>query len=157
MWAPRDEFHFAWKKMTGDFILQARVELVGTRRRPPPQAGLDRAQRAGRGLALRRRAVHGDGLTSLQFRKTKGAATEQVTSRDHRRRRRPARAQGQHLHHVRRALRRPVHGEHGRRSRSGRRGLRGLFLCSHNPDVVEKAVFRDVRSSAGQGRLRSLP
>ena len=21
----------------------------------------------------------------------------------------------------------------------------GLFLCSHNPDVVEKAVFRDVR------------
>ena len=29
MWARRDEFHFAWKRMTGDFILQARVELLG--------------------------------------------------------------------------------------------------------------------------------
>jgi hypothetical protein len=29
MWAQRDEFHFAWKRMTGDFILQARVELLG--------------------------------------------------------------------------------------------------------------------------------
>src|SRR5258708_3941584 len=29
MWAKRDEFHFAWKHMKGDFILQARVELVG--------------------------------------------------------------------------------------------------------------------------------
>src|SRR6185436_4445466 len=29
MWAARDEFHFAWKKMTGDFILQARVSCWG--------------------------------------------------------------------------------------------------------------------------------
>jgi TolB protein len=29
MWGRRDEFHFAWKLMRGDFILQARVELVG--------------------------------------------------------------------------------------------------------------------------------
>ena len=29
MWAERDEFHFVWKRMTGDFILQARMELVG--------------------------------------------------------------------------------------------------------------------------------
>ena len=28
MWAQRDEFHFVWKKMTGDFILQTRVELI---------------------------------------------------------------------------------------------------------------------------------
>ena len=25
MWGQRDEFHFAWKRMKGDFILQARV------------------------------------------------------------------------------------------------------------------------------------
>ena len=29
MWASRDEFHFLWKKLRGDFILQARVELIG--------------------------------------------------------------------------------------------------------------------------------
>src|SRR5207247_6137889 len=29
MWASRDEFHFLWKRMKGDFILQARVEFIG--------------------------------------------------------------------------------------------------------------------------------
>ena len=29
MWANRDEFHFVWKRMKGNFILQARVELIG--------------------------------------------------------------------------------------------------------------------------------
>ena len=29
MWANRDEFHFLWKRMKGDFILQARVEFIG--------------------------------------------------------------------------------------------------------------------------------
>ena len=34
----------------------------------------------------------------------------------------------------------------------------GLFLCSHNPDVVEKAIFRDVRViRPGEGRLRAVP
>src|SRR5258706_14532564 len=80
MWAARDEFHMAWKKMTGDFILQARVELAGT--------GVDAHRKLGwivrstldADSPYADAAVHGDGLTSLQFRKTKGAATEQVTS-----------------------------------------------------------------------------
>lgn len=29
MWGQRDEFHFVWKRMTGDFILQARVQRLG--------------------------------------------------------------------------------------------------------------------------------
>ncbi|MDP9324581.1 MAG: biopolymer transporter TolR, partial [Acidobacteriota bacterium] len=29
MWAQRDEFQFVWKRMTGDFILQARVQFLG--------------------------------------------------------------------------------------------------------------------------------
>jgi hypothetical protein len=32
MWAQRDEFHFAWRKIKGDFILQARVEFIGAGR-----------------------------------------------------------------------------------------------------------------------------
>ena len=55
MWAQRDEFHFAWKRLSGDFILQARVELLGSGRRPAPQARPHRAQQPGRRRALRRR------------------------------------------------------------------------------------------------------
>jgi len=40
MWAQRDEFHFAWKKLTGDFILQARVALLGTGVDPHRKLGL---------------------------------------------------------------------------------------------------------------------
>ena len=53
--------------------------------------------------------VHGDGLTSLQFRKAAGGVTEQMQSTVDRRRRHSARAQGRTLHHVGRALRRAVH------------------------------------------------
>src|SRR5215207_10883539 len=40
MWAQRDEFHFVWKKMGGDFILQTRVELIGKGVDPHRKAGL---------------------------------------------------------------------------------------------------------------------
>jgi hypothetical protein len=29
LWGNRDEFHYAWRRITGDFILQVRVEFVG--------------------------------------------------------------------------------------------------------------------------------
>src|SRR5690348_7050015 len=29
MWANRDEFQFAWRKLSGDFILQAQIAFVG--------------------------------------------------------------------------------------------------------------------------------
>ena len=29
MWADHDEFHYAWKRMRGDFILTARAEFIG--------------------------------------------------------------------------------------------------------------------------------
>ena len=40
MWAQKDEFHFVWKRMTGDFILQARVELLGQGVNPHRKVGL---------------------------------------------------------------------------------------------------------------------
>ncbi len=77
MWAQRDEFHFVWKRMTGDFILQTRVELIGKGVEPHRKAGL--MIRAGQDAEAPYAdgVIHGDGLTSLQFRRTKGAITEE--------------------------------------------------------------------------------
>ena len=80
MWAARDEFHFVWKRMTGDFILQTRVQFLGK--------GVDAHRKAGLIVRSTLEAdspyvdgiVHGDGLTSLQFRRTKGAITEERPS-----------------------------------------------------------------------------
>jgi TolB protein len=145
MWAKRDEFHFAWKRMKGDFILQARVELVGK--------GVEEHRKLG--FIVRRSldaespyadvAVHGDGLTSLQYRRAAGADTEQVI----------APVTGPDFIQLERkgntyTLSAARFGDPLATSQLSDLALGddvfvGLFLCSHNPDVVERAVFRDVR------------
>src|SRR3954453_3408397 len=40
IWAKRDEFQFAYRKMKGDFIIQAQVEFVGKGVDPHRKAGI---------------------------------------------------------------------------------------------------------------------
>jgi Tol biopolymer transport system component len=145
MWAARDEFHFAWKRMKGDFILQARVELLGAGVDPHRKLGLIMRSGLEADAPYVDAAVHGDGLTSLQFRRTKGAATEQVV----------AAVKGADVVQLERKgntymFSAARHGDPFTVTQVaevalGDEVLAGLFLCSHNPDVMEKAVFRNVR------------
>ena len=145
VWAQRDEFQFVWKRMKGDFILQARVELLG--------AGVDKHRKLGwmvrstldPDAAYADAAVHGDGLTSLQYRRTKGAITEEVRS--------PAggadvvqlQRKGTAYTFSSARFGEPFTTTVLPEIALGDDVYVGLFLCSHNPDVVERAVFRDVR------------
>jgi TolB protein len=145
MWGPRDEFHFVWRRMNGDFILQARVELVGQGVDPHRKLGFIVRSTLDADAPYADAAIHGDGLTSLQFRRAKGAITEQIQS----------------------AVKGPDFVQLERKGNTytmsvarfgdaltatalpdfplGDEVYVGLFLCSHNPRVVEKAIFRDVR------------
>ena len=40
MWTDHDEFHLVWKKITGDFIVQAQVELIGDKGDPHRKSGI---------------------------------------------------------------------------------------------------------------------
>ena len=145
MWAQRDEFHFVWKKMKGDFILQARVELIGKGVDPHRKLGLIVRTSLDADSPYADAAVHGDGLTSLQLRRTKGAITEQVESP----------LKGADVIQLERkgstyVFSAAKYGEPYVPVQVADLALgddvyAGLFLCSHNPDVVERAVFRDVR------------
>jgi dipeptidyl aminopeptidase/acylaminoacyl peptidase len=145
MWAKRDEFHFAWRRLAGDFILQARVELVGKGTDPHRKAGLIVRSTLDDDSPYADAAAHGDGLTSLQYRRTKGAITEQLVSE----------AKGADFLQLERrgnvfTMSVARFGELLTVSRLddlplGDEVYVGLFLCSHNVDVVEKAIFRDVR------------
>ena len=115
MWAQKDEFHFVWKRMTGDFILQARIELLGKGVDPHRKAGLMVRPSQDADAPYVDGVVHGDGLTSLQFRRSKGAITEQVESVGQGRRRHPDRAQGADLHLFGREVRRSLYHLSGRR------------------------------------------
>ena len=79
IWAKRDEFQFAYRKMKGDFIVQAQVEFVGKGTDPHRKAGImARASIDDFDSPYVDGAVHGEGLISLQFRKEKGADTAQT-------------------------------------------------------------------------------
>jgi TolB protein len=145
MWAQRDEFHFVWKRMTGDFILQTRVELIGKGVDPHRKAGL--MNRAGQDAdaPYADGVVHGDGLTSLQFRKTRGAVTEE----------RRAEIKGADVLQLERRgttfifsaakFGDPFVATEIQDLALGDEVQVGLALCSHNADVIERAVFSNVR------------
>lgn len=145
MWAERDEFHFAWKRMTGDFILQARVEFVGKGVDPHRKAAVIVRPSQEADAPYVDGVVHGDGLTSLQFRRTRGAITEQVESA----------VKGADVIRLERkgntyTFSAARFGDPFTTSEVSDISLGdevrvGLALCSHNPDVVERAIFSDVR------------
>jgi hypothetical protein len=145
MWAERDEFHFVWKRMTGNFILQARIELVGQGVDPHRKGGLMVRANRDPDAPYVDGVVHGDGLTSLQFRRRKGAATAQtelgVKGADVLQ---LERKDGTYIFSA------AKYGEPFTTAQIADLDLGddvsvGLVLCSHNAEVTERAIFRDVR------------
>jgi regulation of enolase protein 1 (concanavalin A-like superfamily) len=145
VWHNRDEFHFVWKKLKGDFIVRANVEFSG------PGATLHRKL----GWMVRPNldddapyadcAEHGDGLTSLQFRRAKGAVTEQrVLPITHANVVQFERRGNTYIFSAAQAGQ-PFVSTDLPDFALGDDVYVGLFLCSHNVDVVEKAAFRNVR------------
>ena len=78
MWFTNDAFHFAWKKMSGDFKLTADVRWPGTNGDPHRKACLLVRQSLEPGSAYADVAVHGSGLTALQYRDTPDAPTHEI-------------------------------------------------------------------------------
>ncbi|MEO6220741.1 MAG: biopolymer transporter TolR [Ginsengibacter sp.] len=148
IWGDHDEFQFVWKKMKGDFILYTRAELVGAK-------GVEEHRKVGwmvrktlEGNSPHINAVvHGDGLTSLQFRKSAGAATEEIRSKI-------THADIIQLERTGKTytMRMAKHGDPFVTEKTedidlGDDVYVGLFVGSHNADVLETGVFRDVRIS----------
>jgi Tol biopolymer transport system component len=145
MWGTRDEFQFAWKKLTGDFILQARVKLVGKGVDPHRKLGLIVRSTLDADSPYADAALHGDGLTSLQFRKTKGGETEEakstVTGPDFLQLERRKNTYILSVAH----FGEPLTVTQVTDLPLGDEVYAGLFVCSHNPEVSETGVFQDVR------------
>src|SRR5882672_9340758 len=145
MWADHDEFHFVWKRMRGNFILTARTAFVGKGVEAHRKIGWIIRPGLETDSAQVSAVVHGDGLTSLQFRRSKGTATEEiksdVTAPDVVQLERKGTT---YLMSVAR-FGEPFVTRQVSDMALGDDVYVGLFVCSHNNDVVEKASFRDVR------------
>ena len=78
MWFTNDAFRFVWKKISGDFALRSAIEWVGTQGNAHRKACLLVRQSLAADSPYVDVAVHGDGLTSLQFRETPGGMTHEI-------------------------------------------------------------------------------
>jgi TolB protein len=145
MWAERDEFQFVWKRMTGDFILQARVEFLGNGVDPHRKAGWVVRPNQDADAPYVDGVVHGDGLTSLQYRRAKGAVTAETALTIKGADVIQLERKGETYTFSAAKYGDPFTSASVSDVPLGDDVLVGLALCAHNPDVTERAVFRDVR------------
>jgi TolB protein len=80
MWFASDAFHFVWAKASGDISLTADVSFIGTGGNKHRKSVLMVRQSLDPDSIYADVALHGDGLTSLQFRDEKGGLTHEVQS-----------------------------------------------------------------------------
>lgn len=80
MWFTNDALHFVWKQVSGDVTLSADITFEGKGRDPHRKACLLVRQSLDTDSAYADAALHGDGLTSLQYRESTGAMTREIQS-----------------------------------------------------------------------------
>ena len=145
MWDQRDEFHFVWNRMLGDFIVRARMRFVGDGVDPHRKMGWMVRRNLEANSPYADVAVHGDGLVSLQFRRAAGGETEQIESS-------VSAPDVVQFERIGDTFRMSVARKGELLTREeltdldlGDEVYVGLFVCSHNADVVEEARFDNVR------------
>ena len=145
MWVDRDEFHFVSKRLTGDFILTARARLIGRGIEPHRKLGWTVRSSLAASSPHVTAAVHGDGLTALQWRRSAGAITEEERSA----------VSGADVIQLERRGETFImsvarFGDTLTTTRLtgvslGDTVYVGLFVCAHNDTSVERGVFDNVR------------
>jgi WD40 repeat protein len=78
MWAKTDDFQFAYKEMSGDLLFAANILWPKGGGNPHRKACLMIRQSLDADSAYVDVALHGIGLTALQFRETQGARTQEI-------------------------------------------------------------------------------
>jgi Tol biopolymer transport system component len=145
MWFGIDDFHFAWKKVSGDVALTATVAFTGTGGNPHRKAVLMIRQSLEGNSRAVDIAVHGSGLTSLQFRDPAGANTHEVESNISAPEIVRIEKRGDFiyafvsdkagkLHPAGTSTKLPLTGDF----------YIGIGVCAHDKDAIEKAVFSNV-------------
>ena len=144
VWADHDEFQFVWKKMKGDFILYTQAEFVGPWVSIHKKVGWMIRKSLDGNSAHVNAVEHGDGLTSLQFRRSPGAQTEEHKLKiTHANVLQLERKGNQYI------MRAAKYGEPFTTDTVtgidlGDEVYVGLFVGSHNSDVIETGVFSNV-------------
>ncbi len=158
MWLGADAFHFVWKKVSGDVALSANISFLGSGGNAHRKAVLMIRQSLDADSVYADVALHGNGLMALQFRDEKGGSTQEVQSQ--------ISAPG----HVRiekdgAYFTMWLGGANSDLEMAGgspKIELKepfyvGIGVCSHDKDVVERAVFSNVEITTAPVNVAARP
>jgi len=145
MWLGADEFHFVWKRMKGNFILSSLAKFVGKGVDPHRKIGWIVRKSLDTDSPHVTAVIHGDGRTSLQFRLTAGAITEEKIFSINGADQLQLERKGDTYTASMARFGDPFSSEQITDLSLGDEVYVGLFVCSHNKDVIEKAIFSNVR------------
>lgn len=145
MWFNSDNFHFAWKKLSGDVSLTANISLASKGGNAHRKAVLMMRQSLDADSAYADVALHGDGLTSLQYREAKGGATHEIQSNISGPAQLRIERRGEYVYMWLGAAGEKLQpaGAAMRMAFSGSIYV-GIGVCSHDKNAIEKAVFSNV-------------
>ena len=144
IWFTHDDFQYAWKKIKGDFILQARGKLIGKGVEAHRKFGWMIRKNLDSTSAMIAATIHGSGLTSLQYRKVAKTNVEEkqltislpdVIQLERR----------GNIYIMSVAHKGEIFTQDSIQLDLGDNVYAGLFVCSHNNTVKEKAGFYNVR------------
>lgn len=152
VWTKQDAFQFVYRKVSGDFTFSADVRFAGTGTELHRKAMLMIRQNLDPDSPYADVALHGDGLTALQYRPSAGVDTSEFRA----------------------AMKAPLHLSitrygHEITIKAGNPGEEpattgpvivsmqdpvylGLAVCSHNANVLETAVFSNLKLEAAKGK-----
>ena len=145
MWERSDEFFMVWKEVSGDFSISARIAFEGEGVNEHRKMGLIIRESLEADAKYADVVVHGDGLTSLQYRREKGDITRELKSDNQ---------MPDHIILERAGNKIIMKTGVGRYADQPDATLElempqkcyvGLFVCSHEADVLETGYFSDVR------------
>ena len=158
MWFTNDALHFVWKKISGDATLAADISFFGAGGDPHRKACLIVRQSLAADAAYADAALHGDGLTSLQYRAAGGERTFEIQSSVSAPRRLRIEKRGRYVSMSLAREGEELHPAGGSfRIELTEPFYVGLGVCAHNNDALEKALFANVElDTAPRGQSRPI-
>jgi len=150
IWFARDEFHYAYNELQGDFILTAHFEFVGEGVEPHRKVGWMVRESTAEDAVHMSAVYHGDGLTVMQWRVDKGREMRDPEDEIFSTKKNVQVIQLERKGKVF-TMRVAYWGESLQEVGSQEmenmpdQVLAGIFICSHNPEVTEEAKVWNVR------------
>jgi hypothetical protein len=147
LWVSQDDFHFAWKKVSGDVALTAEINfpLTPAGASPHRKALLMFRQTLDFDAVYADAALHGNGETALQYRDSPGNTTQDIEFNSSMPKTIRLEKRGDTITLFTSQRGEPLH-QSGASIKLHLEGpiYAGLGVCAHNKDAIERATFTNV-------------